>query len=111
MTLKQVLVIQTGLLVGGVIDDVLKNHDGELEVHSISPVKVADLRRAFKQFKPDIIIADDTSPDKVLQAIMLIALRYPDVRVVVICAGSNRVQIYNAEQIEVTHTEDFFAIL
>jgi hypothetical protein len=111
MTLKRVLVIQTGLLVGGVIDDVLRSHVNELEVRSISPVRVADLRRAFKQFNPDIIIADDTSPDRVLQAIMLIALRYPDVRVVVICASANRVQIYNAEQIKVAHKEDFLAVL
>lgn len=111
MTAKRVLVVQSGLFVGGVIDDVLKSRCDDLEVRSITPENVAGLRRAFKQFNPDIIIADDTSPDEVLKAILLISLRSPALRVVVICADASRIQIYNMERIEVTHLEDFLAVL
>jgi chemotaxis response regulator CheB len=108
---KRVLVIESGFFVGGVIDDILKNNCGDLELRAIVPANVAELKRAVADFKPDIIIADDTTPDEVLKAILLISLRFPALRVVVICADSNRVQIYNMERVEVAHLEDFLAVL
>jgi hypothetical protein len=111
LDLRRALIIHSGLFVGGVIYDVLKSRCDDLEVRSISPASVAELRRAFREFRPDIIIADDTAPDEVLKAILLISLRFPSLRVVVICADSNRVQIYNMQRIEVAHLEDFLAVL
>jgi chemotaxis response regulator CheB len=108
---KRVLIIESGHFVGGVIDDVLKSHCGDLELRSIVPTNVTELRRAVAEFQPDIIIADDTTPDELLKVILLISLRYPALRVVVICADSNRVQIYNMERVEVAHLEDFLAVL
>ena len=111
MTFKRVLVIESGLLVGGVIDDLLKTRCDDLEVHNVSPSGVSDMCRFIALYNPEVIICDDTSPDELLKAILLYSLRFPNLRVVVICADANRLQIYNTQRVEVAHIEDFLAVI
>ena len=111
MTLKRVLVIESGLLVGGVIDDLLKTRCEDLEVHSVSPSSVSDMCRFVALYNPEVIITDDTSPDELLKAILLYSLRFPNLRVVVICADANRLQIYNSQHVEVAHMDDFLKVI
>ncbi len=111
MTSKRVLVIESGLFVGGVINELLKSRCADVEVQSISPSGVSDMCRVIALFNPDVIITDDTSPDELLKAILLYSLRFPNLRVVVICADSNRLQIYNTQRVEVAHMEDFLAVI
>ena len=111
MPLKRVLIIESGLFVGGVIDDLLKSRCGDLEVRSISPSGVSDMCRVVALFNPEVIITDDTSPDELLKAILLYSLRFPNLRVVVICADANRLQVYNTQRVEVVRLEDFLAVI
>ncbi len=111
MTFKRVLVIESGLLVGGVIDDLLKTRCGELEVRSVTPSGVSDMCRIIALYNPEVVITDDTSPDELLKAILLYSLRFPTLRVVVIRADANRLQIYNTQRVEVAHIEDFLAVI
>ena len=111
MTMKRVLVIESGLFVGGVINELLKSRCADLEVQSISPSGVSDMCRVIALFNPEVIITDDTSPDELLKAILLYSLRFPNLRVVVICADANRLQIYNTQRVEVGHMEDFLAVI
>ena len=72
---------------------------------------VSDMCRVVALFNPDVIITDDTSPDELLKAILLYSLRFPNLRVVVICADANRLQVYNTQRVEVLHLEDFLAVI
>ena len=109
--MKRVLIIESGLFIGGVIHDLLKNHLGELEVRSLIPANVAAIRREIKEFNPDLLIADDSSPEDVLNAITQCAMQFPNLRLVEICADTNHIQIFNMQRIEVAHMEDFLAAL
>jgi hypothetical protein len=109
--MKRVLIIKSGSFVGGVINDILKNNAEELDICSIVPADISEISQVISQYSPDVLITDDTSPDEVLNAILLCARRFPNLRLVVICANENRVQIYNSQSVDVAHKEDFLAVL
>jgi hypothetical protein len=109
--MKRVLIIKSGLFVGGVINDILKNNAEQLELCSIIPADADEIAPVISRYNPDVLITDDTSPEPILIEIMLCARRFPNLRVVVMCANENRVQIYHAESVDVAHKEDFLAIL
>ena len=109
--MKRVLIIKSGLFVGGVINDILKNNAEEMELWSVVPSDVSEISQVINQYNPDVLITDDTSPNEMLNEIILCARRFPNLRLVVICANENRVQIYNSQSVDVAHLEDFLAIL
>lgn len=109
--MKRLLIIESGLFIGEIINDMLKTRCGDLEVRSAIQPSVTDINRIIVDFFPDIVMVDDTSPDEVLKAILLLSLRFPNLRVLVICADSNRVQVYDTQRVEVERMEDFLAVL
>jgi chemotaxis response regulator CheB len=109
--MKRVLIIESGLFVGGVIKEVLKSRPSDLEVVSLVPVDVAEIRRVIEEYQPDVLIADDTSSDEVMNAILLDSICCPKMRLVIFCAGANNVNIYSTQRVEVAHLNDFLAVL
>lgn len=109
--MKRVLIVESGLFIGGVMNDFLKNHLGKLEVRTLIPANVADIRREIKEFNPDLLIADDSSPENVLNAITQCSMQYPNLRLVVICADTNHIQIFDMQRVEVANIEDLLAAL
>jgi len=89
----------------------LKSRCVDLEVRSINKATVAEINHTCEEFHPDIVMVDDTSPVEVLKSILLFTLRFPNLRVVVICADSNRIQVYDTQRVDVQRLEDFLAVL
>jgi hypothetical protein len=108
---KRLLIIESGLFIGEIIHDMLKSRCADLEVRTIIQATVAEIDQAIEEFHPEIVMVDDSSPVEVLKAILLLSLRFPNLRVVVICADSNRVQVYDTQRVEVERMEDFLAVL
>jgi len=109
--MKRVLIIESGLFVGGVIKEVLQSRPYDLEVLSLVAVDVGEIRRVIDEYLPDVLIADDTSPDDVMNAILLHSICYPKMRLVIFCADTNNVNIYSTQRVEVAHLSDFLAVL
>ena len=109
--MKRVLIIESGLFIGGVIHDLLKNYLCKLQVRSLIPANVTDIRREINEFNPDLVIVDDSSPEDVLNAIMQCAMQFPRLKLVEICADTNHIQIFNMHRVEMVHLEDFLAVL
>jgi hypothetical protein len=109
--MKRVLIIESGLFVGGVINDVLKSHPSRLDVKSYIPADVEDIRKIFREYQPDVVIADDTSPDDLMNAILMQSICFPNMRLVIFCASTNNVNIYSTQRVEVAHLNDFLTVL
>ncbi len=109
--MKRVLIIESGLFVGGVIKDILKSRPADLEVRSLVSANILEIRRVIADYLPDVLIADDTSPDDVMNAILLHAISFPMMKLVIFCAGTNNVNIYSTQRVEIAHLSDFLSVL
>jgi response regulator of citrate/malate metabolism len=109
--MKHLLVIESGLFIGEIINDMLKDRCEGMEVQILIQASEAEINRVVEQFSPDIVMVDDTTPDETIKAVLLLSLRFPNLRVVVVCADSNRIQVYDPQRIEVERMEDFLAVL
>lgn len=109
--MKRLLIVESGFFVGEIIHDFLKDRCESMEVHTLFQAKVTEINRAIVDFQPDIVMVDDTSPEEVMRAIFLLTRSLPNLRVVILCADSNRVQVFDARRLEVESMEDFLAVL
>jgi chemotaxis response regulator CheB len=107
---KQVLLIESGQFIGGVIHSLFAQYE-HLTVTEAAPSNTRELLQAVRKVKPEIIVLDDT----VCVHYLPILLRYMQdshgIRVVVVNTDRNEVEVYEKQQIRVKQTADFFAIL
>jgi hypothetical protein len=108
--MKRLLLVESGLLIGGVILDMLKCHCTDLEVRTLPHKNLSEIDRIMMGFLPDIVMLDDTVPSEVLIPILVLSMQYPDLKIVMICSDSNRVQVFNTQRVEVENVEDFLAV-
>ncbi len=111
MAEKSVLLIESGQFIGGVIHSLFAHHDN-LNVIEARPSNSRQLLKAVAKHRPKIIVLDDTVRVDYLPHL----LRYmqssdDDIRVVVVNANSNQVELFERQQINLHRTADFFAIL
>ncbi len=110
MTEKRILLIESGQFIGGVIYSLFARQD-HLSVIESSPTNSRQLRSALTKHKPEIVVLDDTVRLAYLPHLLKYMQGNEGVRVVVVNADSNQVEVYEKQQIDVRRTADFFAIL
>ncbi len=109
--MKRLLIVESGFFVGEIIHDFLKDRCESMDVCTLFHAKVTEINRSIIEFQPDIVLVDDTSPEEVMRAIFILTKSFPNVRVVILCADSNRIQVFDARRLEVESMEDFLAVL
>jgi len=110
MTFRQVMVIESDLILGSGVENLLALDDS-LEVTAINPDDEISLVRAIWQAHPDVIVL---STSNFIQPMRLLALleSYPRLlRMVVISATENLVRIYDRRYVATTQTRDLARIV
>jgi chemotaxis response regulator CheB len=110
MSGKRILLIESGQFIGGVIHSLFAKHS-HLSVIEAAPVNSRQLRSALDKHKPEIIVLDDTVRVAYLPHLLRYMQASEGIRVVVVNTDSNKVDVYEKQQIDVHRTADFFAIL
>jgi chemotaxis response regulator CheB len=110
MTRKRVLLVESGHFLGGVIGSLFSNYE-HLSLIEASPANGNELVKAVKELEPQIVVIDDTLNEKFLSQLLRYMQTVDGLRVVVIGADSNHVEVYQKQQIPLYHTADFFALL
>lgn len=107
---KRILLVESGLFIGGVIQHLFSSND-QLRVIEATPNSSQELLDAVLQHKPEIVVLDDTLSYDYLSHLLRFMRSSKNLRVVVVNTNSNQVEVYQKEQIDVRRTADFFAIL
>jgi chemotaxis response regulator CheB len=110
MVEKRVLLVESGHFIGGVIYNLFQQHD-QLRIIETSPVNTAELITVVEKHRPHIVVLDDTVDEAFLSRLLGYMQNSGDFRVVVVDTNSNRISIYQKQQINVHRTADLFAIL
>jgi chemotaxis response regulator CheB len=110
ISVKRVLLIESGKFIGGVIHNLFSCQE-QLIVVEASPSNERELLRAVREHQPQIVVMDDTLNVEYLLHLLQFMQDIKELRVVVVNTSSNRVEIYQKQQIVVQQTADFFAIL
>lgn len=110
MNRKRVLLVESGHFLGGVISSLFSNYD-HLKLIETSPANENELVKAVKEYAPQIVVIDDTLNAKYLSHLLRYMQSSDDLRVVVVGADSNHVQVYQKQQVPVLQSSDFFALL
>lgn len=110
MSEKRVLLIESGLFIGGVIHSLFEEHE-RLNVTVAAPNNTRELLRAVERNKPDIVVIDDTVNITYLDQLLRYMQRTSGMRVVVVNTDSNSLSIYDKQDVTVTQKADLFSIL
>jgi chemotaxis response regulator CheB len=110
MLKKRVLLVESGHFLGGVISSLFSGHDNLCLIEA-SPANGAELVKAMKEHNPHIVVLDDTLNKKYLNQLLRFMQTAEDLRVVIVGADSNRVEVYQKHEVPVLHTADFFALM
>lgn len=110
MAEKTILLIQSGRFLGEIIASLFDNNDA-LTVIETAPTTARELVQVVETHRPDCVILDDTVEQRYLNALMRLMQTARDLRVVVVNTGSNHVEVYGKQQVEVHQKADFFAVL
>lgn len=110
MSIKRVLLIESGQFLGGVIGSLFSCQD-QIHLIEASPSTGAELVQAVKQHTPQIVVLDDTLHSQFLSDLLRYMRKTDGLRVVVVGADSNHVEVYQKTQVPVMQNADFFAIL
>lgn len=106
---KRVLLIESGKFIGGVIHSLFSHYD-QLTVIEAAPANERELLKAVKEHQPEIVVIDDTLKDYLTYLLNYLP-GSEDLRVIVVDANHNQVEVYQKQQIAVKQTADFFAIM
>jgi chemotaxis response regulator CheB len=109
MSEKQILLIESGQFIGGVIHSLFANHD-QLRVIEAAPANNRELLQIIHKHNPEIVVLDDTVCGSYLPVLLRYMQNKDNIRVVVVQTDSNQVQLYQKQQINLRKTADFFAI-
>lgn len=108
---KRVLLIESGRFIGGVIHSLFTDRD-QLQVTVAAPTNSRELLKAVKKHQPEIIVLDDTvCMDYLSHLLHYMQGSSSAIRVIVLNTDSNRVEVYDKQQVSVNRTADFFAVL
>jgi chemotaxis response regulator CheB len=110
MSEKRVLLIESGQFIGGVIHSLFERHE-RLSVTVSSPTSSQELLKAVVRDRPDIVVIDDTVHTSFLGHLLRHMQICDGMRVVVVNTDSNRLTIYDKQQVDVTATADLFALM
>lgn len=110
MPRKRVLLIESGHFLGGVISSLFSHHE-HISLIEASPANGAELIRAVKENDAQIVVLDDTLNGKYLNQLLRYMRTTDGLRVVVVGADSNHVEVYQKQQVPLQRSADFFAIL
>ncbi len=110
MSVKRILLIESGQFIGGVIRS-LFTHVDQLNIIEEAPANTRELLQAVHKHKPEIVVMDDTVQFDYLAHLLRYMQSSEAIRVIVMNTNSNRVEVYQKQQISVGKSADFFAIL
>lgn len=110
MAEKRVLLVESGLFIGGVIEHLFARY-GQVRVIESFPHSCNEMMMAVREHNPEIIVLDDTLSCDYLTQLLRYMRGSKNLRVVVVNTNSNQVEVYQKEQVPVRQTADFFAIL
>lgn len=110
MEAKRVLLVESGRFIGGVIHSLFAREQ-KLDVFEIRPDSPQALLRAVRDFEPDVVVMDDTQHYEYLNHLLCYLRKSTNLRIVVVNANSNRVELYEKQQVPVLKTADLFAML
>jgi hypothetical protein len=110
MKTKRVLWVESGRLLGDVISSLVEENEHIALIRSAPPSSQA-LLAEVRAHRPHIVVLDDTLHAEFLRGLLRYMQRVEGLRVVVVDAESNCVEVYQKEQIRLRHSADFFAVL
>jgi chemotaxis response regulator CheB len=110
MSRKRVLLVESGQFLGGVISSLFSKYE-HLSLIEASPANEAELVKAVKDCDAQIVVIDDTLNHKFLSHLLRYMQTTEGLRVVVVGADSNQVEVYQKQMVPLHHTADFFALL
>lgn len=110
MSIKRVLLVESGQFLGGVISSLFAQHE-HLNLIEAFPANSTELLQAVKDHEPQIVVLDDTLNKKYLTQLLRYMRASEGLRIVVVGADSNHVEVYQKQQVPVRRTADFFALL
>ncbi len=106
----RVLIIDNDLLVGAVVQMLLAAV-ASLDIIGISPHAPSDLVQHIDQYQPNVIIVEETSRFVVPIKLYQLFRETPHLRIIVVSANSDMVQIYGKQEILVTDPAQFVNIV
>ena len=108
-TMQRVLIVENELLLGAGIEHLLAG-EADLNVRGIARADEAVLLEEIKLSQPDVVILDEatclTDPMKLLAHLQ----DHPRLRVIVVSANDNVVQIFDKQQVLVNQTSDLASL-
>lgn len=109
METKRVLLVESGRFIGGVIHSLFAREE-KLNVFEFSPKDPHDLLRAVHEFEPAVVVLDDTQHFEYLNHLLCYMRIRQHMRILVVNANSNKVELYEKQQVAVLKTADLFAM-
>jgi chemotaxis response regulator CheB len=110
MTRKRVLLIESGRFLGGVIHDLFARFD-KITVFTARPSSARNLLAEVHANQPDIVVMDDTLGIQYLAHLLRYMQNDRNISVFIVNTESNQVQIFQKQEINLTQSQDLFAIL
>jgi hypothetical protein len=107
---KCVLLVESGQFIGGVIGNLFSRFAADLKLVEIFPANGAELISAVKTHQPQVVVLDDTLNERFLAQLLHFMQTSEALRVLVVNANSNKVSVYQKQQIPLSETADFFAL-
>ena len=108
--LLRVLIIDNDLLVGAVVQMLLAAV-ASLDIIGISPKNPTDLVKHIDHHQPNVIIVEETSRFVVPVKLYQLFRETPHLRIIVVSANNDMVQIYGKQEILVTDPAQFINIV
>jgi chemotaxis response regulator CheB len=107
---KRVLLVESGRFIGGVIHRLFALED-KLTVREVRPCSPRELLRAVSEYQPDVVVMDDTQQVSYLNYLLCSLQNCAALRIVVVNANSNQVEVYYKQKVPVMNTADLFAVI
>lgn len=109
MAMKRVLLIESGQFMGGVIGSLFLGNE-QIDLIEAQPTSDQELLQAVQEARPHIVVLDDTLHEY-LARLLSYMQQSEALRVVVVSADSNRVEVYHKQGYPVHQKSDLFAVL
>lgn len=103
--MKKVNVILSESLIGKGVESIL-SREMDLSVTSTSFIDDAALNQQIERDQPDVVILDESLIINEMLSLFHLFASYPNLRVIVLSDGENRINIYDRQEIQVSHSAD-----
>lgn len=113
---KQILVITSNKLAGGIIQNLFAGQ-GQYRTVEIDPKNGDDLARELRAHQAEVVVVDEQNLFCSQKNILALfahwgsACDLPDFRLVVVSIEDNRVAVMQRRAVQINHLADFFAVL